>query len=146
LSGSGTWRTTDSGATWTMVYGQGRSHAGLGLYRAGNGTLYLGLDNRVVRSADNGVTWTSANAPGGPDAYGGLIGDGTNIWGMLANTGVGCCGPYHWSITRESDGATWTQYNAQTFADGPGSMIFDRINRILYSSQWGSGLWRLKLP
>lgn len=141
----GTWRTTDSGSSWTMVYPQSRSHAGLGLYRAKTGVLYLGLDNRVVRSLDNGKTWTDAGDPGSPDAFGGLIGDGTNIWSMLANTGVSTSGPYHWQISPETDGTHWTVYNSQIFQNGPSSMIYDPVNKVLYSSQWATGVWRLQL-
>jgi hypothetical protein len=45
----------------------------------------------------------------------------------------------------ETDGVTWTTYNSQTFADGPYRMAFDATNRIIYSSNWNSGVWALKV-
>ncbi|HEX7668973.1 MAG TPA: hypothetical protein VF395_05300 [Polyangiaceae bacterium] len=47
----------------------------------------------------------------------------------------------------ETDGVTWTPYRegAQKFTDGPCSMRFDPVNRILYSANWGAGLWALKV-
>jgi hypothetical protein len=47
--------------------------------------------------------------------------------------------------SRENDGATWTPYSGQTFADGPYRMAFDPIHRILYSANWNSGVWALKV-
>jgi hypothetical protein len=148
----GLWRTTNAGTTWqelstTLL----PSRAGAGMYRAANGALYLGVNGTIVRSSDNGRSWEDlavvGNLPTSSDAYAGIVGDGTQIYSMLSSTGVSTAGPYSWYVTSESgDGRTWSRYNLQTFQDGPLSMIFDRANRIVYASQWSTGVFRLPLP
>ena len=65
---------------------------------------------------------------------------------MPENTGVAVCGPYKWLTTPESGtGTTWTTYNSQTFADGPGGMLFDATNHIVYANLQCSGIWKLSL-
>jgi hypothetical protein len=149
--GGGLWRTENSGATWTQVSTTfSRSHAGAGLYRAPNGTLYACVNSTVARSTDNGKTWADlhviGNLPGTCDGYSGIIGDGTTIWTMPENTGKAACGPYRWLTTSEAgDGTKWTTYNDQSFADGPMTMLFDPINRIVYADLWITGIWKLQL-
>ena len=75
---------------------------------------------------------------------GGGVGDGTMLWIMLSNTGVGTSGPYHWFVSPESDGTHWKAYNAQAFDNGPLKMIYDPINRRLYAAQWSTGIWMLQ--
>jgi hypothetical protein len=106
----------------------------------------MGVNNQLARSTDNGVTWVNSNAPSSPDAYAGVVGDGTNVWSMLSNTGVGTSGPYHWQMSSETDGTHWTSYNAQTFSDGPVGMLYDPVNHVIYASQWATGVFRLQLP
>jgi hypothetical protein len=47
----------------------------------------------------------------------------------------------------ESDGLKWTGYQggAQKFGNGPYRMRFDKVNRIIYSGNWDSGVWALKV-
>lgn len=154
---TGTFRTPDSGASWAVVFPQARSHAGGGttLYRMASaadgstkgGALLLGLDNRIVISLDNGRSWKDDNAPGGPDGFGALMGDGKHVFAMLGNTGDGTepAGTgYHWIVRPETVAGTWSIYNAQTFRDGPMSMIYDPIGKIFYSSNWSAGCLRLQ--
>ena len=53
--------------------------------------------------------------------------------------------PYY--VSSESDGTQWTPYQggAQKFGNGPYMMRFDPVNKILYSANWGAGLWALKV-
>jgi hypothetical protein len=149
--GNGLYRTENAGATWTQVSTAfSRSHAGAGLYRAPNGTLYACVNNTVARSTDNGKTWADlqkiGNLPGTCDGYSGIVGDGTTIWTMPENTGKAACGPYKWLTTPEAgDGTKWTTYNNQSFADGPMVMAYDPVNKIVYADCWCTGVWKLQL-
>jgi photosystem II stability/assembly factor-like uncharacterized protein len=156
--GNGIYRTTNAGQSWTQVASWNMTHGMESLYRAGSGALYMGSGNwsDVYRSTDNGRTWSGTGAISKPDGYGGIIGDGTNIWAMLANTGYVSTftdsSQMRWQVLPEWDTTSspsashWTFYNTQTFPDGPFNMIFDKTNRIVYSANWGGGAWRLVLP
>jgi hypothetical protein len=149
--GGGLWRTEDAGGHWTQVSTTfSRSHAGAGLYRAPNNTLYACVNSTIARSTDNGKTWADlqkiGNLPGTCDGYSGIISNGTTIWTMPENTGAAACGPYKWLTTPESgDGTKWTAYNSQLFADGPMVMAYDAINKIVYADCWRTGIWKLQL-
>jgi hypothetical protein len=148
----GLWRTENGGQTWTQVSTTlSRSHGGAGLYRATGGALYGSVNSTIGRSSDNGRTLQDlaavGNLPTGHDGYAGIVGDGEHIWSMLENTGATAVGPNYWWTTPETaDGRVWTKYNGQSFGDGPQSMVFDPVNRVVYASQWCSGVWRLRLP
>ena len=151
--GNGLWRTVDGGQNWKQVSSTfSRSHAGAGLYRASDGSLYGAVNLTIARSTDNGRTWTDlsengGNLPKSGDAYAGIVGDGARIYAMLSNTGVSGNGPYSWYTTPENgDGKTWTKYGDQTFQNGPLSMIFDAENKVVYTSQWSTGVYRLFVP
>ena len=152
--GNGFWRTEDGGTTWTEVAsGYNMQHGAGGLYRASTGVLYMGAVRHLLRSTDNGRTWTLAGEPPTGsglddflhDGYNAVIGDGVTMFVMPANTGYhtnGAPTPYYYSS--ETDGTHWTQYGNQTFYDGPGWMAADAVNHVIYSSNWAAGLWRLE--
>ena len=85
--------------------------------------------------------------PATPDGYNAIIGDGTYLYAQRANTGYATTAPAPYVTSLETDGVTWTPFNggAQLFSDGPINMVFDPVNRIVYSSNWRAGVWRLKL-
>jgi hypothetical protein len=150
---NGIWRTENAGSSWTQVATWNMTHGQNQMYRSVvTGALYLGSVGEVYRSLDNGRTWSATGAQSTGDGYGGIVGDGVNIWTMLANTGAAAFGPYQWQSLPETDqtsapGAShWSVYGAETYIDGPYEMHFDSAHRILYSAQWGAGLWKLQLP
>jgi hypothetical protein len=58
----GTWRTSNSGTSWTKVDSGEHAHGALQIYQAGGGVIFMGetysaLGNGVLRSTDYGVTW-----------------------------------------------------------------------------------------
>ena len=105
--------------------------------------FYLGGNNRVLRSGDFGATWSDAGAPTNRDGYMGLVGDGSFIYTATANTGTSSVGPVRYYYTSELDGTNWKPYNSQTFSDGPMNMTFDAQNKIVFSSNWNAGVWKL---
>jgi MYXO-CTERM domain-containing protein len=132
--GDGFWRTTDAGATWTKVSDNNITHGGGTIYYARNKMLYA--SGRTMRSSDNGATWS----PVGSDSTWCVYGDGTTLY---TGKSFGANQPY--SISLESDGATWKDFNTQKFSDGPYEMAYDAVNGIMYSSNWSSGVWALKV-
>jgi hypothetical protein len=81
--------------------------------------------------------------PETPDGYNSVIGDGTYLYIQPANTGLASSGAHTYYYSLESDGTSWQPYNGQTFPDGPMAMVFDAQNRIIYSSNWCAGVWKL---
>jgi photosystem II stability/assembly factor-like uncharacterized protein len=147
VDGSGLWLTPDAGTTWSNVSSYGTVHGGNGdLYFTRAGVVYAGANHQMVRSADRGLTW-EAVGPSFPDGYYQVIGDGTVLYAQESNTGASSVGPQPYITSPETDGTTWTPYQggAQTFPDGPICMRFDPIRRVLYSSNWRTGVWALKV-
>jgi photosystem II stability/assembly factor-like uncharacterized protein len=141
---NGFWRTADSGVTWTQVSTQAMQHGGVNTFYSKTGVLYVGALSQILRSTDNGLTFTMVG-PHTQDGYYAVIGDGNFLYAQLGNTGDNSVGSQPYSVSMETDGITWTPYNGQTFEDGPYRMAFDSVNRIIYSANWNSGVWALKV-
>jgi photosystem II stability/assembly factor-like uncharacterized protein len=148
-NGQGIWRTENSGSTWSHVGNFDQTHGMQSLYRSANNALYMGSVGKIFRSLDNGRTWSDTGAQSSGDGYGGIWGDGTHVWAMLANTGTAVFGPYRWQSLLETDSTSspsnshWSFFGATTYSDGPGWVIYDPINKVVYSSQWGAGVFKL---
>jgi MYXO-CTERM domain-containing protein len=132
--GDGFWRTTNSGGVWSKVSDNVIAHGGGTAYYASSKLLYV--SGTTMRSSDNGVTWTNV----GPNSTWCVYGDGTTLY---TGKSFGANQPYY--ISLETDGATWKAQNATNFPDGPYEMAYDAVNGIMYSSNWSSGLWALKV-
>ncbi|HXX92029.1 MAG TPA: FecR domain-containing protein, partial [Planctomycetota bacterium] len=145
--GNGIWRTADSGRAWTQVDSQHHLQHGAGqLYQAANGALYLGAVGHLLRSTDQGRSWNPVGLPPTSDGYNAIVGDGIYLYAQPANTGGASGPPSPYYVSPETDGLSWSPYNAQTFSDGPMSLVADRAGRIVYSSNWRAGVWRLIVP
>jgi len=142
--GNGYWRTTDSGANWTKVSDRDMQHGGTDAFYSKTGVLYVGALSNILRSTDNGASFTTVG-PNTGDGYYQVIGDGNLLYAQLANTGSHGGAAAHYVVSSETDGMTWKDYNDQTFTDGPYRMDFDAHNRIIYSSNWNAGVWALKV-
>lgn len=136
--GKGYWRTTNAGASWTKVTDVSMEHGGGQLYYTKSGVLYVSGTTNIIRSKDNGATWTKLPLAQGISGFLSVTGDGTNLY-----AGGHGGGPF--IVAKESDDTTWTVFNAQTFAEGPFEMALDSANGILYSSNIRGGAWALKL-
>jgi photosystem II stability/assembly factor-like uncharacterized protein len=136
---AGYWRTTDSGTTWTQVTKEDMAHGGGQLYKAKGGLYYASAVNGVLKSADDGVTWTISS--GNPKYTTSVYGDGNLLYTHQAYAG----GVDSFYTSPETDGMTWTPMGGLKSDQGPFEMAFDATNRILYSASWGAGIWALKV-
>ncbi len=134
--GAGFWRTADAGTTWTRVSTNNMQHGGGTLYYTATGTLYLSGTPNILRSTDNGVTWTALAPSSG---YSSVIGDGQHLY-----TGA-YIGPMSYLTTLESNASAWTNLGTQQFINGPFQMAYDSTGHILYAASWNAGLLALKL-
>jgi len=135
--GAGMFRTNNAGKTWTKVADIGIQHGGGSVYYDKTGILYASGATTNLRSTDNGLTWTQVSEPKG---YNAVFGDG-----QLLYTAPGF-GPTSFFTSQEGEGETWTALNpSQQFDSGPFEMTLDRTNGILYSANWGEGLFAMKL-
>lgn len=135
--GNGFWRTSDAGKTWTQVTTNALQHGGGTIYYDKAGTLYASGTPNNIRSTDNGLHWTTINAPQG---YTAIYGDGKLVYTRPCFN----MGPFL-TTPEGGDGMTWTDFGTQQFERGPFEMSRDKTNGILYSSNWHSGLWALKV-
>lgn len=149
--GDGFWRTTNAGASWVKVSDFVSPHGGAQIYYAKDGTVYSGAAYYPVMSHDNGATWQQVQTTGLTYRYYYTVyGDGTTLYTQLSFTGTnGGVGLQPYMTTPEGTGAggPWTPYQgaAQTFNDGPFEMQYDAVNGIMYSANWTSGFWALKV-
>jgi hypothetical protein len=128
----GSYWTHDRGATWERV-GPGNNAS---LYRARDGTYYLGSAYGTQRSTD-GHTWTLI--AGSPLLYG-MVGDGERLIGGMRTSGPDQQ-PYF--VARESEGTTWTSMASPPMADGPVNLAYDPEHHVVYSANGHGGLWRV---
>ena len=145
--GSGYWRGTNSGASWTKVASENMTHGGGALYKAANGVLYAGASNTVLRSTNGGASWTRVG-PQMQDGYYAIVSDGARMYIQSGNTGGNTLDPDPPFYTSpENDGVTWTPQNggAAPFPEnGPFYAVFDPTSGIIMSSNWLAGVWRYK--
>jgi photosystem II stability/assembly factor-like uncharacterized protein len=139
--GSGYWRTTNAGTTWTKLNTANQTHGGCQMYAASSGAFYVTAVDGILRSTDGGANWQHiSNSNGLPGSYFlGITGDGTNLY-TCPSTG----GSVYTSL--DNDGLTWKKLNTQTFTNGPVKMACDKVNGIVYASCSPDGLWAIKVP
>ena len=138
--GEGYWRTTDAGATWTKVSNVDMDHGGGTIYYTKDGTLYVSGAPSVLRSKDNGATWTEL-VPTQFAQFLSITGDGTSLY-----TGPHFGGAF--LTAPENADTTWRKFgnDPAAFANsGPFELRFDSVNSILYSAHTGAGVWALKV-
>ena len=94
--GSGFWRTTDAGTTWNKVTTNVMTHGGNQIYYTSSGVLYSGGSPKMMRSMDNGLSWTTFGVDG---PYTSVFGDGSHLYSARYY------GPAPFLSTSESDGS-----------------------------------------
>jgi len=134
----GYWRTPDAGNTWKQVSTTNIQHGGGNIYRTKSGILYASGTPTLIKSTDDGVTWTSVG-PSTGYGFSAILGDGNLLYTAH------WFGPTTFITSPESDGVTWSKFNEQQFTYGPFEMAYDPVNKILYSGSLLIGLWALKI-
>jgi fibronectin type 3 domain-containing protein len=150
---NGTWRTTNSGATWVQVDTNEHPPGAAQIYQPdASGVVYMAGSNSilgqgVLRSADYGQTWTHV---GLSNAESVVIGTSKNVYSMFGfPAGVGVTFDPSFELAAEPGTGTWvapgtpaslTQGAAQISATNDGT------NNILIGAMWNSGLWRYVEP
>jgi photosystem II stability/assembly factor-like uncharacterized protein len=138
--GGGTWRTTDAGQQWTRVSTVNMDHGGGTHYYSANGTLYVSGSPYLLRSDNNGASFTELKPAFGNFLT--VIGDGTHLYAGQHFGGD--------SFTAlEANDTEWStvQSSPPAFRNaGPFEYRFDPHNRIVYAAQTGAGVWALKVP
>jgi hypothetical protein len=133
---NGHWRTTNSGDTWTKVENTAMQHGGGGKYYTTDGTLYISSAQGILRSTNNGLSFTKIGP--GNNGYLSIIGDGTRLYAAHHFNS-------RYETALESDDTTWDYFNLQEFDEGAFEMVIDHENGILYAAQIRAGVWALKL-
>jgi hypothetical protein len=173
LSGAGVHYTGDGGATWTLVMAfiDATSYAGSTLILS-NGKLLIGNSQGPVfysaAAPEQKPPFAIAQAPSLPvpmprlPYQTGLMpavmplanapsittfaDDGVNIYGSNSPSASGESASAFW-VTPRSDLTAWKQMPDSICKDSicrpSNEMAYDSVNHIVYSANWGAGLWRL---
>jgi len=131
---SGMWKTTNAGASWTQVTTHNMAHEGAHVTYF-NGYAFVGCFGFLLRSADNGSTWTTVSG----------LPSGSYITAIPANGKIyaqpnGFVNATPMPFYESSDGVTWVQSGTATFSGGPFAGGY--ANNALYASMYEGGLWR----
>jgi hypothetical protein len=140
---SGFWRTENAGQTWTKVTDATSPHGCNQFFYASNGALYAGAWGRLMRSEDDGATWTRIDSLPNTNYYSNVYGTGELLFTMAFSDAA----ENQFYTSPEDDGLTWKLDT--TFGKTAGSPLelrYDSVNRILYSPNYGGGLWVLRMP
>jgi hypothetical protein len=129
---NGGYYSGDAGESWTRI-GPGNNSS---LYRATDGTYYVGSDYGIQKSRD-GEHWDTV--PGSPAAYG-VGGDGTRVYAGLRYPSNGQ--PYFTSL--ETDGTMWAPLESPPMTHGPVFFAADPAHNLLYAASTHGGLWRIR--
>jgi hypothetical protein len=138
--------TEDEGKTWS----QSLSGAAQGTYAgsahlAPDGTLYLGVTNvGIFTSSPNdgpvGKVWSKEKLPTSPGSTSIITDDGTYLYASYAwdNSGT----PF--ARAPLADPKAWeTMKSDPPVARGSNQFAVDSEHHVVYSANWGAGLWRL---
>jgi hypothetical protein len=111
-------------------------HGGGTTYYTTAGVLYVSSANGILKSTNNGGSFTTI----GPNkGYLSVIGDGTHLYAARHFNS-------RFETALESNDTVWSFFNEQEFDEGAFEMAIDPLNGILYSANIRSGVYALKLP
>lgn len=143
----GLWRSSNAGASWTLIDSSAAGHWPSTVYRASNGVYYIGADNGIWRSTDF-TNWSLLSVG---YLVNGITGDGTTLF--AANAGALTPwvppGTNVYITSPESSGQSWSpapwSKPTDAFTQGSGGgFAYDPVNHYLFSSNGTIGLWRVR--
>jgi hypothetical protein len=152
----GTWRTTNSGATWTRVDSGEHNHALAQIYQPDtSGVVYMAEDYSalgagVLRSTDYGQTWAFVgnNYAGLGDTV--VTGTAKNVYAMFSYAiGAGGTYPLNFQIAAQPGTGTWTQPSTPSGLTQGAAQIAvmnDGTHNILVGAALNAGIWRYVEP
>lgn len=147
----GTWRTANSGASWTRVNSFEKPHGASQAYQPGNGVIFVGSiygssGNGIYRSADYGQTWTLVT--GGQGAV--VWGTPSRVYAAYSWACGGCDIDPEFRSAAQPGVSGWGAWNVRPagMLMGPSSVAvtFDGTNHVFISGNWRNGLWRYIEP
>jgi hypothetical protein len=142
---NGLWLTKDQGKTWKQVPGVGVSHGAGQLYRAPNGSFFMGAGSGMIFSPD-GENWM--NVPDSGGLIQGVTGDGTHVWASSAypyNPGDRPAPEKRYLFAEIAKPMAWTTFDAPPMSSGASGMTYDPDHKLLYSANYWDGVWRVRV-
>jgi hypothetical protein len=136
--GDGGFYTGNNGQTWTKVVNDVFNAAYPGSTDiAPDGTIYLTGSGSVYSSHTNpiGSSWTAI--PNSPRASV-IIDDGVRLFASYAWGGP----QPNWTAPLSNPSA-WTPMTSPSMSRGGNELAYDAVHHIVYSANWGAGLWRV---
>ncbi len=111
------------------------------MYRAPDGTYYIGARTGILRSSD-GAVWTLVTGTQG--VFGGVTSDGMTLFA----SSFGFCTEWGkdlqlYSTSVVSDGKTWSPLMTPGMTQGAKDLDYDLQHHLLYSSNCRQGFWRV---
>lgn len=139
---NGLWVSKNQGESWQHILGVSISHGRGQLYRAVDGSFYLGTAKGVLHSTDV-TNW--ALLPESGELVMGLIGNGENLYFSKAfpYNAPGADPYFPFYTSPEGSRHNWTAMLSPAMRNGAAELHLDKIHRILYSTNMNAGLWRM---
>jgi hypothetical protein len=150
---TGTWRTTNDGASWTRVDSTEHQHGAAQVYQPdATGVMFeAGVYNNggwgVSRSTDFGRTWTHV---GNAQTESTVYGTPNNVYAEYSSAcGLSCNEPWNLIVVPAPGNGAWSNIS-QPARSSEGSahaaVTFDGSSYDIVTANWQSGLWRYVEP
>ena len=143
----GTWRTSNSGATWQKVENNTHPHGNSQIYQPdSSGVVYMAgvqsaLGWGVLRSADYGQTWTHVGAASGMAIVYGTPNNIYSEWGWACEN---CLLDPAFQHAAPPGLTGWSTPCRCGITDGAGgaAVTWDGSSYVIVTANWNAGLWR----
>jgi photosystem II stability/assembly factor-like uncharacterized protein len=138
--GNGAYRSSDRGATWTMIGSGLQESQGVYTFAEFGGRLFAGTYNGVYYSGDNGVNWIRSSHEGWRYLH--VVALAGNGKFLFATSNREYLYPYNGGMFRSADsGLTWTPVN-KGFTATIWINTLVQHNNALYVATSGEGIFR----